>query len=276
MGRARIRLEHRLLGASRLKSDSAACCRTAAAPDASRGCVRGDPRPTSRSRRSDRRNGLGARSEGNSFRFADYAVPSIAALSGHAIGAGLCLAITCDLRVMHRDAKVGMTFVKLGTHPGMAATWNLPRLLGPDARGGSPLHGQAAGRRGGARARPGRSRAAAGDDFEMCRSSFSAADIAANGPVAIFACSSRRRARRSIARSRRQSHARLPRRPRRSAPRTRAKGSPHDGAAHAELPRTLTLTLTPTPTPSRRISGRRVDRSRRSSSRPTRPSCLGP
>jgi enoyl-CoA hydratase/carnithine racemase len=33
--------------------------------------------------------------------------------------------------VQHRDAKVGMTFVRLGIHPGMAATWNLPRLVGP-------------------------------------------------------------------------------------------------------------------------------------------------
>jgi enoyl-CoA hydratase/carnithine racemase len=58
-------------------------------------------------------------------------VPSIAAINGHAIGAGLCFAIACDLRVMHERAKVGMTFVRLGIHPGMAATWNLPRLIGP-------------------------------------------------------------------------------------------------------------------------------------------------
>jgi enoyl-CoA hydratase/carnithine racemase len=59
------------------------------------------------------------------------AVPSIAAINGHAIGAGLCFALACDLRVMHERAKVGMTFVKIGIHPGMAATWNLPRLVGP-------------------------------------------------------------------------------------------------------------------------------------------------
>lgn len=58
-------------------------------------------------------------------------VPSIAAINGHAIGAGLCFALACDLRVMHEEAKVGMTFVKIGIHPGMAATWNLPRLVGP-------------------------------------------------------------------------------------------------------------------------------------------------
>jgi enoyl-CoA hydratase/carnithine racemase len=57
-------------------------------------------------------------------------VPSIAAVNGHAIGAGFCFALAADLRVMHRDAKVGMTFVRLGIHPGMAATWTLPRLVG--------------------------------------------------------------------------------------------------------------------------------------------------
>jgi enoyl-CoA hydratase len=58
-------------------------------------------------------------------------VPSIAAINGHAIGAGFCFSLGADLRVMHRDAKVGMTFARLGIHPGMAATWTLPRLVGP-------------------------------------------------------------------------------------------------------------------------------------------------
>ncbi|MBI5503383.1 MAG: enoyl-CoA hydratase/isomerase family protein [Deltaproteobacteria bacterium] len=61
----------------------------------------------------------------------DLQVPSIAAINGHAVGAGLCFALGADMRVMHRDAKVGMTFVRLGIHPGMAATWTLPRLVGP-------------------------------------------------------------------------------------------------------------------------------------------------
>jgi len=55
-------------------------------------------------------------------------VPTIAAINGHAIGAGLCFAMGADLRVMHEKAKVGMTFVKLGIHPGMGGTWTLPRL----------------------------------------------------------------------------------------------------------------------------------------------------
>ncbi len=61
----------------------------------------------------------------------DLEAPSIAAINGHAIGAGLCFALGCDMRVIKTGARVGMTFVRLGIHPGMAATWTLPRLIGP-------------------------------------------------------------------------------------------------------------------------------------------------
>ncbi len=56
--------------------------------------------------------------------------PTIAAMNGHAIGAGLCLALACDLRIAVAGAKMGMTFTKLGLHPGMGATYFLPRLIG--------------------------------------------------------------------------------------------------------------------------------------------------
>ena len=61
----------------------------------------------------------------------DLEAPSIAAIDGHAIGAGLCFALGADMRVIRTGARVGMTFVRLGIHPGMAATWTLPRLVGP-------------------------------------------------------------------------------------------------------------------------------------------------
>jgi enoyl-CoA hydratase/carnithine racemase len=60
----------------------------------------------------------------------NLAVPTIAAINGHAIGAGLCIALACDLRVAVADAKMGMTFTRLGIHPGMGATFFLPRLVG--------------------------------------------------------------------------------------------------------------------------------------------------
>jgi len=61
----------------------------------------------------------------------DLPCAAVAAVNGHAIGAGLCLALACDLRVAARDARLALNFARLGIHPGMGATWNLPRLVGP-------------------------------------------------------------------------------------------------------------------------------------------------
>ncbi len=57
-------------------------------------------------------------------------VPTIAAVNGHAIGAGLCLALACDLRYAADGAKLGAPFVGLGMHAGMAATYLLPNVVG--------------------------------------------------------------------------------------------------------------------------------------------------
>ena len=58
-------------------------------------------------------------------------VPTIAAVNGHAIGAGLCLALACDIRYAAPGAKLGVPFVKLGMHAGMAGTYLLPDVVGP-------------------------------------------------------------------------------------------------------------------------------------------------
>ncbi|NYG60507.1 enoyl-CoA hydratase [Nocardioides daedukensis] len=58
-------------------------------------------------------------------------VPTIAAINGPAIGAGLCVAMACDLRYAASSARMGAPFVKLGLHPGMASTWLFPDVLGP-------------------------------------------------------------------------------------------------------------------------------------------------
>ena len=57
-------------------------------------------------------------------------VPTIAAVNGHAIGAGLCLALACDIRYAAAGARLGVPFVKLGMHAGMAGTYLLPNVVG--------------------------------------------------------------------------------------------------------------------------------------------------
>lgn len=57
-------------------------------------------------------------------------VPTIAAVNGHAIGAGLCVAMACDFRVISTSAKLGFTFTKLALHPGMGASLFVPRIAG--------------------------------------------------------------------------------------------------------------------------------------------------
>jgi enoyl-CoA hydratase/carnithine racemase len=57
-------------------------------------------------------------------------IPTIAAVNGAATGAGLCLALACDLRYASPHAKLGAPFTSLGMNPGMAATWLLPDVVG--------------------------------------------------------------------------------------------------------------------------------------------------
>ncbi|WP_052668139.1 enoyl-CoA hydratase/isomerase family protein [Nitriliruptor alkaliphilus] len=59
----------------------------------------------------------------------DLPQPVIAAINGHAVGAGLCVALACDLRLVASEAKVGLNFARLGLHPGMGGSWLLPRTL---------------------------------------------------------------------------------------------------------------------------------------------------
>jgi enoyl-CoA hydratase/carnithine racemase len=57
-------------------------------------------------------------------------VPVVAAVNGHAIGAGLDLATMCDVRVAGESAKFAESFVKLGIIPGDGGAWLLPRIIG--------------------------------------------------------------------------------------------------------------------------------------------------
>jgi enoyl-CoA hydratase len=57
-------------------------------------------------------------------------IPTIAAVNGPAVGAGLNLALACDMRVAGADATFGATFARIGLHPGGGCTWFLVRELG--------------------------------------------------------------------------------------------------------------------------------------------------
>jgi enoyl-CoA hydratase len=58
------------------------------------------------------------------------AIPTIAAVQGAAVGAGVNLAMCCDVRIAGPAARFGVTFTKLGLHPGGGCTYFLTQALG--------------------------------------------------------------------------------------------------------------------------------------------------
>ena len=58
-------------------------------------------------------------------------LPTIAAVNGAAVGAGLNLALAADVRIAGPNALFDARFQKLGIHPGGGATWMLQRAVGP-------------------------------------------------------------------------------------------------------------------------------------------------
>ncbi len=63
-------------------------------------------------------------------RFYELPKPVVAAIHGPAVGAGMSLALACDLRVASEDAVFSQAFVKIGLSPDGGSTWLLPRAVG--------------------------------------------------------------------------------------------------------------------------------------------------
>jgi enoyl-CoA hydratase/carnithine racemase len=60
----------------------------------------------------------------------DIDKPVIAAINGAAMGAGMDMAIMCDIRVSSDRAKLGESYIQMGLVPGDGGAWFLPRLVG--------------------------------------------------------------------------------------------------------------------------------------------------
>ncbi|MCW2553464.1 MAG: Enoyl-CoA hydratase/isomerase [Mycobacterium sp.] len=72
---------------------------------------------------------------------ANCSLPTIAAVNGAAVGAGLNLALAADVRISGPAAMYDPRFQKLGIHPGGGATWMLQRAVGPQVARASLLFG---------------------------------------------------------------------------------------------------------------------------------------
>ncbi|MFM2114701.1 MAG: hypothetical protein RI908_442, partial [Actinomycetota bacterium] len=76
------------------------------------------------------------------LRIAYSPLPTLAAVNGAAVGAGMNLALGCDVRVAARRAKFDTRFLQIGIHPGGGHTWMLRRIAGPQAAMASVIFGE--------------------------------------------------------------------------------------------------------------------------------------
>lgn len=69
-------------------------------------------------------------------------LPTLAAVNGAAVGAGMNLALVCDVRIAARRAKFDTRFLQLGLHPGGGHTWMFRRITGPQGVSAAVLFGE--------------------------------------------------------------------------------------------------------------------------------------
>jgi len=68
-------------------------------------------------------------------------LPTLAAVNGAAVGAGMNLALVCDVRLAARRARFDTRFMQLGLAPGGGHTWMSQRIAGPQAVAATVLFG---------------------------------------------------------------------------------------------------------------------------------------
>lgn len=56
--------------------------------------------------------------------------PVIAAINGHAVGVGITMTLSMDIRIVAADAKIGFVFTRRGVVPDACSSWFLPRIVG--------------------------------------------------------------------------------------------------------------------------------------------------
>ena len=76
------------------------------------------------------------------LRIARSPLPTIAAVNGAAVGAGMNLALGCDVRLAARRAKFDTRFLQIGIHPGGGHTWMFRRIAGPQAAMAAVVFGE--------------------------------------------------------------------------------------------------------------------------------------
>jgi enoyl-CoA hydratase len=76
------------------------------------------------------------------LRVARSPLPTIAAVNGAAVGAGMNMALGCDVRLAAKSAKFDTRFMQIGLHPGGGHTWMLRRIVGPQTAAAAVLFGE--------------------------------------------------------------------------------------------------------------------------------------
>jgi enoyl-CoA hydratase len=76
------------------------------------------------------------------LRVARSPLPTLAAVNGAAVGAGMNMALGCDVRLAARRARFDTRFLQLGLHPGGGHTWMMRRVVGPQVAAAAVLFGE--------------------------------------------------------------------------------------------------------------------------------------